>query len=132
MTDDQLVSVFERGEVPDGGFHHREHVRVARHYLRQHGIGEAIARFIASLRRFAAAQGKPGLYHQTVTVAFLLLVAERLIDAPLDEDWSAFAARHPDLFCWEPSVLDRYYRPETLWSDRARAAFVMPDRIATA
>jgi len=41
-----------------------------------------------------------------------------------------FVARHPDLLTWKPSILDRYYRPETLGSEIARRVFVMPDRAA--
>ena len=49
------------------------------------------------------------------------------------EDWPAFAARNPDLLAWKPSVLEaRYYREETLWSERARRVFVLPDRGLTA
>lgn len=36
---------------------------------------------------------------------------------------------HADLLAWQPSILDRYYRAETLDSDRARRTFVMPDRL---
>jgi hypothetical protein len=47
-----------------------------------------------------------------------------------DDGWTEFAARHPDLLTWRPSILDRYYKPETLASIRARQTFVMPDRLA--
>jgi hypothetical protein len=49
-----------------------------------------------------------------------------MADAPEGESFEAFAARNPDLFAWKPSILDRYYDPETLRSDRARRVFVMP------
>ena len=39
---------------------------------------EGIRRFSEGLERFAAASGKPGLYHETITWAFLLLIGERL------------------------------------------------------
>jgi hypothetical protein len=45
--------------------------------------------------------------------------------------WESFAAANADLLTWQPSVLDRYYRPETLASDLARRAFVWPDRLET-
>jgi hypothetical protein len=38
-----------------------------------------------------------------------------------------FADANADLLRWKPSVLDRYYSPETLASDRARRTFLMPD-----
>ncbi len=131
MDDEALVRAFEAGEEPAGGFHHAQHVHVAWWYLREHPLPEAMKRFSESLRRFATAQGKPTLYHETVTVAFLLIISERLADGDGDGSWDAFVARNPDLFAWKPSVLDRYYRPETLWSERARASFVMPDRLAS-
>ena len=82
--------------------------------------------------RAAEAAGKPGLYHETITWAYVLLVHERRA-ATGAEDWPAFAARNPDLLAWKPSVLEaRYYREETLWSDRARETFVLPDRPLTA
>jgi hypothetical protein len=71
----------------------------------------------------------PGLYHETITVAYLLLINERL-SGNRDLDWETFAARNRDLLAWKPSLLDRLYAPETLASDRARDVFLMPDRVA--
>jgi hypothetical protein len=127
MTDEQLMQDFEAGRSPVGGFHHREHVRVAWNYLRAHPLPEALGRFCGGLRRFAESQGAPGLYHETITVAYLLLINERLIDHD-DLEWDAFAAVNQDLLAWRPSVLDRLYMAETLASDRARRVFLMPDR----
>jgi hypothetical protein len=131
MDDAALIRAFESGVVPDGGFHHAQHVRVAWCYLRQHSFLEALERFQTRLRAFAVAQGKPDLYHETITTAYVVLINERLHeDGAGKEDWDAFAARHADLLSWKPSILDRYYRNETLWSERARRTFVMPDRLA--
>ena len=77
------------------------------------------------------AQGKPGLYHETITTAYLLLINERLDGAGRGMAWDAFADRNPDLLSWQPSVLERYYHKETLNSDRARRTFVLPDRLAS-
>jgi hypothetical protein len=129
MDDELLVELFERGEAPAGGFHHREHVRVAWWYLRRHALPDALGRFRDALQRFAMAQGKPDLYHETITTAFVLLINERLDDGGREAPWSAFAERNPDLLTWRPSVLDRYYCPETLASSRARRTFVFPDRL---
>ena len=130
MDDQSLVAMFEAGQEPPGGFHHREHVRVAWYYLQHHSLPDALVRFSTALRRFAAAQGKPGLYHETITTAYLLVINERLDGAARDLTWDAFATRNPDLLSWQPSVLDRYYQSETLKSDRARRTFVLPDRLA--
>ena len=131
MIDDKaLIDAFEAGDEPAGGFHHREHVRVAWYYLQQAPFADALVRFSSNLRRFAAARGKPGLYHETITTAYLLLINERLDGDDRKLPWTAFAERHADLLTWKPSALDRYYRAETLMSERARRTFVMPDRLA--
>lgn len=127
MDDEALVRLFEAGDVPPEGFHHVHHVRVAWWYLRQAALPEALARFSSALRRFAIARGRPYLYHETITTAYVLLINERL-DAGRDGTWEQFAARNPDLLTWAPSVLERYYEQATLASDRARRVFVMPDR----
>lgn len=129
MDDEQLIALFEAGAAPPEGFHHAHHVRVAWWYLRQSDLPSGLIRFSGGLRRFAAANGKPDLFHETITTAFVLLIQERLCDGARDLDWDAFAAANPDLLAWRPSILDRYYRPETLASERARRGFVMPDRV---
>jgi hypothetical protein len=131
MDDRAFVTAFEAGQEPPGGFHHREHVRAAWFYLQQHSLPDALVRFSTALRRFAAAQGQPGLYHETITTAYLLIINERLDGPERELGWEAFADRHPDLLTWRPSVLDRYYHKDTLMSDRARRTFVLPDRLAS-
>jgi hypothetical protein len=126
MTDDDFVRGFEDCTIPGGEFHHRDHVRLAWIYLRRQSALDALARFTSGLRRFAAFNGHPGLYHETITWAFLFLIHERMADAGESESWEAFAARNPDLLTWKPSVLDLYYEPAILQSDRARRLFVLP------
>lgn len=130
MTDEELVGAFEAGTLPADRFPHAAHVRVAWWYLSRYPLGEALTRFSAALKAFAATHGVPGLYHETITVAYLLLIAERL-DGSRGLTWEGFAGAHPDLLARRPSLLARYYSDETLTSDRARRTFVMPDRTAS-
>lgn len=129
MTDDEFVQSFEGCVLPNSAFHHRDHVRLAWIYLRRHPVLTALSRFTESLQRFATFHGHPGLYHETITWAYLFLIHERMAGAPEDETFEAFAARNPELLTWKPSILDRYYDPETLGSERARRMFVMPGGI---
>jgi hypothetical protein len=122
----ELLAGFAAGTLAE--FPHRDHVHVAWLYLAREAPLLAAARFAEDLRRFAHAKGKPGLYHETVTLAFVFLIRERMNGAA--EGFDAFEARNPDLFAWRPSVLERYYRPETLASPRAREMFLLPDRLA--
>jgi hypothetical protein len=123
-----FLEAFQAGRVPEGGFDHRAHLWAAWLCLREGPAPEAIGRFTSALRRLAAARGKPEVYHETITWAFLLLVRERQAQGPPGETWDAFTARNPDLLAWRPSVLEAYYRPETLSSELARRCFVLPDR----
>jgi hypothetical protein len=126
MTDDDFAQRFEDCTFPIADFRHRDHVRLAWVYLRWHPPLEALARFTTALQRFATFHGHAGLYHETITWAYLFLIHERVADSTHDEPWEEFAARHPDLVTWKPSILDRYYDSETLRSDRARRLFVLP------
>jgi hypothetical protein len=129
LTDDErdLMARFESATLANSGFHHADHVRMAFIYLRLYSPIEALQRFSSTLARFAAANGKPGLYNETITWAFLFLIHERMARAGGELSWAEFAAQNPDLLTWKDNVLKKYYRAETLSSDLARTVFVLPD-----
>jgi hypothetical protein len=138
MTGEQLIRQFEDGTTPADAFHHADHVRLAFEYLCRFPPLEALEKFSAALKRFAAAQGKADRYHETITWAYLLLIRERqaragcaqtsFAQAPLVQTWEEFAERNRDLLIWKGGVLSTLYRQETLDSDLARRTFVLPDR----
>ena len=115
---------FMRGEVDAADFPHREHVRLAFEMLRRHDFAETALYFSRALRAMAARAGKPQAFHQTITVAFLSLISERVETRPV-ADFSAFARDNPDLF--DKAALARGYRPERLASELARRTFLLPD-----
>lgn len=130
MTDDEFACAFEDLSLPPSSFRHADHVHLAWIYLGRLALPEAMRRYADRLRAFAAHLGKPGLYHETITYAFLLVINERIADAPSGEDWPGFQARNPDLFAGVRAALGRWYSEERLASERSRAGFVMPDRPA--
>ncbi|HUJ15398.1 MAG TPA: hypothetical protein VL284_16545 [Thermoanaerobaculia bacterium] len=125
MTAEELVDGFERCTLDS--FHHADHVRVVWTYLQRMPTAEALQRFREALQRFAAHQGKPSLYHETITCAYVFLVNERMSVEP-SASWEDFCRANDDLLRWRPSILGRYYRPETLGSELARRVFILPDR----
>lgn len=134
MTGDELIAQFEGGATPAESFHHADHVRLAFEYLCRCPVLEALGRFSEALKRFAAAQGKAQLYHETITWMYLFLIRERMVRASGPQIWEEFAADNPDLLTWERGsrgILARYYQPETLASDAARMAFLLPDKSGT-
>ena len=123
MTDDDFLAGFEDCSLAVESFHHADHVRMAFLYLCLYPPLEALQRFSASLVKFAAAHGKPELYHETITWAFLLLIRERMVRAGGQQTWAEFSASNKDLLTWKDSVLKKYYREETLSSALANKYF---------
>jgi hypothetical protein len=132
ISDDELIASFENGTLSNVGFHHADHVHVAFLYLCRYPVLQAIERFSSALAKFAASNGKPQLYNQTVTWAFLLLIRERMAKADGEQSWDEFASQNPDLLTWKDNILTRYYRSETLSSELAKRVFLFPDKIAPA
>jgi len=128
MTDDDLLDSFTSTALPADQFHHEQHVRVAWLFVCRHGMPAAIGEFSTAIKRFADAKGAHGLYHGTITWAFLFIIAERQAREP-HEGWATFAAANADLLTWKPSILERYYSKGFLMSDDARRGFVMPDLV---
>jgi hypothetical protein len=128
MNDDEFIARFEDGSLAGESFHYADHVRMAFLYLSRFSPLEALQRFSSALVRFAEAKGKPGLYHETITWAFLLLIRERMARAGMPQSWNQFAAGNPDLLDWRENVLRKYYRSETLSSELAKSTFLFPDK----
>jgi hypothetical protein len=128
MTNQELIAQFESDAIPEGSFHHADHVRLAFAYLSQRPPLQALESFSAALRRFAAARGKSQLYHETITHAYFFLIRERMARSAA-VDWDRFASANPDLLARRNGILTRYYHEATLQSDLARTVFLFPDKV---
>ena len=92
-----LTRALERCEVPDEGFPHAVHLRVAWVYLHESPtVDEAIARMAATLRRFAASVGKAEKYSQPTTEFWMLQVAAARAVMP-DADSTQLFRAYPRL-----------------------------------
>jgi len=127
MTDQEFVAAFESGNLPPATFHHRDHLRLAWIYFHKEPPEAAISRFVSEIRSFVKRAGAEDKYHETITWAYLLQINERLERGGRGAPWPEFRAKNPDLFNWKPSILESYYRPETLASEMARRVFILPD-----
>jgi hypothetical protein len=125
MSDESIsLARFVRGEIDPRAFPHREHVRMGFEMLRRYNFTESALRYSQALRAMTHKAGKPEAFHQTVTLAFLALIAERLATGG-DSQFAAFAAANADLM--NKSILARWYSPQRLASDAARTTFILPD-----
>ena len=76
MTDVELTRALERREIPNEGFHHADHLRVALVYLNEAPTVEAaVGRMAATLRAFAASVGTPEKYSHSVTEFWMYQLA---------------------------------------------------------
>ncbi len=122
--DSDFLARLEAGSLPPAEFDHRGHLRAGFLYLRRHDFPGACVAMKRSIQRFAAALGKGTLYHETLTVAYLALIAERLAEEPAELGFEEFLARYPELMSHE--YLRRYYPAGELDSPEAKATFVLP------
>src|SRR5258708_37225060 len=76
MTDVEVTRALERGAIPNEGFHHVDHLRVAWVYLEESAtVDAALERMAATLRRFAASVGKPEENSDPVTAFWMYQMA---------------------------------------------------------
>lgn len=126
MTDEEFLAALEDLSLDSVEFRHEGHVRAGYLMLRTDDFLAATARMRQALKRYSTSRGRPGMYHETQTVAFMALINERMQVAGDAGGWDAFARAHPDLL--DARIIERYYRPETLESDLARRVFLLADR----
>jgi len=119
----ELLADFTAGRLDPRQFPHRGHVRVSYELLERHSFPEALLHLARGLRRLAAKAGHPEKYHETITAAFLSLIAERRWRVAYS-DFDEFAEANPDLL--RKDFLEQFYSPAILRSRIARETFVLP------
>jgi hypothetical protein len=128
VEEEEFIARFEAGTLSGENFRHCDHIRMAWLYLARYPVLDALTRFSDGLRQFAAAHGKPQLYHQTITWSYVFLIHERRERCAPGRTWEEFADANADLFERQNGILRLYYEQETLDSDFARKVFVFPDK----
>jgi len=123
VTDDAFLEALERCTLPETAFDHGGHVRAGYLLLRRHGFPDAVAEMRQRIRTYAKSLGKADRYHETITVAFLVLINAAMSRRPAVDDWPSFARDHPELL--DKSVLARYYREDVIAAPEAREIFVL-------
>ena len=138
MDDRDFLRAFEAAAIPAARWTHRDHVRMAFLYLRDHPFEASLARIRDGIKALNLANGGQNTatsgYHETVTVAWATLVRDAIRSAgtavPADQkaplaDSARFLAVHAELL--DKDRLRRHYSKDRLMSAEARAAFVAPD-----
>jgi hypothetical protein len=117
---DILRRILDRG----AGFGHREHIELAWSYLGRDDIDAAHRKVTAAIRHVAGLHGAPDKYHETITRAWVHLVALHRAHGE-HNSFDEFIAANARLL--DRHLLDRHYSRELLMSEEARARWADPD-----
>jgi hypothetical protein len=108
----------------DRRFGHRQHVQLAWLYLRR-AEPEAAERLMrAAIRHVATMHGTPEKYHETLTVAWVRIVAEHVRSCDT-RSFEEFIAANPGLL--DRRLPDRHFSADRLWAEHARQEWAEPD-----
>ncbi len=124
MNDEDFLRALESCELPEQEFGHAAHVRAAYLYLQQGDFAAALGRVRRSIRTYAAHLGKPDRYHETITVAYVALIQQHMLERGNSGGWTDFARDNPELL--KKGLLQEFYPAEQLISDAARKIFLLP------
>ena len=129
MDDAHFLREFEAAAIPRERWKHRDHIRMAFLYLRDHGLEGALPRIRAGIRALNRANRVPESatsgYHKTVTVAWATLVEATLRAWGAPESFAEFETQNPHLL--SKTLLRLYYSRERVFSAEAKTRFVAPD-----
>ena len=132
-TLDALVSAFQARTLDRSQWTHAAHLQVGMWYLLQHGEVDALTHLRADISALNEAHGNVNTdhsgYHDTITWAFLRLLAEVRRQQPPSASAEDLAAQAVAVLS-DRTVLTRYYSPDVLASPEARRRVMPPDRQA--
>lgn len=131
MDDATFLAQLEAGTWPLDAWHHRQHIKAAYLYLLQSDfdVEQATDAMRTCIQAYNAAQQVPETagsgYHETVTQAWMQLVAFTLLEYGPCGDSDEFVDRHSQLL--SNRALLFFYTRDRIMSPAARRRFVEPD-----
>jgi phosphinothricin acetyltransferase len=125
-ADAAFLDSFLKRTVPREEWTHRAHLRFAWLTLRTHGLAEAHAYTREHIQRYNEVVGARIGYHDTITRAYLILMAARM-SAGTARSFDDFERSNADLFTPGLASVLAHYSPARLWTDEAKASFCAPD-----
>jgi hypothetical protein len=125
MSDDAVVRAFEQCQLDPSKFHHADHIRLAWLCVNRFGAGEAEAKLLDGIRKFAQRAGVPRKFMHTATIAWTRLVGAAQNSGSLADNFSEWIQSHPELL--DRNLLAKYYSPGRLETEEARSGWIEPD-----
>jgi hypothetical protein len=120
LTDNEFVLALQDCSYPIADFRHLDHLRLGWILLSRMDPAVASDEAARIIRQFSLRHGKGHAYHETITRAWMHLLATH-DESSFDE----FRAKHAGRLA--AGLLHEFWRSETLGSPRARIEWVPPD-----
>jgi hypothetical protein len=128
---DAFAERFAAAAIPKAEWTRAAHLAIGAWHVARFGPDEALPRLRAGIRRLNESNGTPNTetagYHETITAAYVRLLAAFLAACPPDMPLAARVDRLLAGPLGARDVLLRFYTRATLTSARARAEWVEPD-----
>jgi len=121
LNDVEFLAAFHACSLPPFCFHHADHLRLAWLHLRQQPLEAAITNVCSGIQVYAKHLGKPEIYHETLTVAWVRLLASH--DEPTFDEFLRVNDHRLNR-----KLLHRFWSPERLQSEQARREWLAPDK----
>jgi CDP-diacylglycerol--glycerol-3-phosphate 3-phosphatidyltransferase len=121
LNDLEFLQAAASGDLGLAQFRHGDHLRLAWLLVHQWPLNRAEDFARVTIQRFAERHGVSTLYNETITLAWIRLVATHHEDT-----FAEFLDRNRERLNRE--LLYRFWTPELLTSDEAKRQWVPPDR----
>jgi hypothetical protein len=121
LSDDEFLVALDKCSLPPSSFRHGDHLRFAWLQLHRQSFDAALDSVRNGIRKYAAHHGVSNIYHETLTTAWVKLLATH--DEPSFVEFIRINEAHLNR-----ELLHRFWTPSALESESARSAWLPPDK----
>jgi hypothetical protein len=127
LGDDEFLEAFHSCRLRTSEFRHGDHLRLAWLHLAREPFEIALDQVRCGIQAFARHHNLSALYHETITTAWMhLLASHRLLATYQESSFNEFLTVNESRLT--SNLLHHFWTPEILASAEARSSWVPPDR----
>ena len=126
MTDSELLSSMERGDLDPTLFNHEAHLRWGWLLLENHGIETAIERACTQLKHYTRRLGLPDKYNETVTIAAMRAIYHFRLKSE-KSDFNDFISAFPRLRTSFKELMGFHYSLDIFNNEHGKDNYIEPD-----
>ena len=121
LNDEEFLAAFHSCRLLKPEFRHADHLRLAWLHVHREPLDAALRSVRTGIRNFSAHHGAAHRYHETVTTAWV-----RLIATHQERTFEEFLRRNEHRL--NDALLHRFWTPALLATEAAKTTWVPPDR----